>query len=46
MYSFNWKYVENDIVIPKIEPVAPFKKYMKPVEIYKDGVFFKLAPNF
>ena len=41
-YGFVWKYVENDIVIPKIEPVAPFKKYMKPVEIYKDGVLYKI----
>jgi len=41
-YGFVWKYVENDIIIPKIEPVAPFKKYMKPVEIYKDGVLYKI----
>ena len=32
---------ENDKIIHKIEPVAPFKKYMKPVEIYKDGVLHK-----
>lgn len=37
-FGFVWRYVENDVIIQKIEPIAPFKKYMKPVEIYKDGV--------
>ena len=40
-FGFVWRYVENDKIIHKIEPVAPFKKYMKPVEIYKDGVLHK-----
>jgi len=40
-FGFVWRYVENDAIISQIEPVAPFKKYMKPVEIYKDGVLHK-----
>ena len=40
-FGFVWRYVDNNVINPKIEPVAPFKKYMKPVEIYKDGVLYK-----
>ena len=33
-YGFVWKYVEDGVPLEKVEKVAPFKKYMKPVEIW------------
>lgn len=40
-HGFIWKYVKDDIVVPKVQEVTPLRKYMKQVEIYKDGSLFK-----
>jgi hypothetical protein len=41
-HGFIWRYVNDDGTIPtNIEPVTPHRKYMKQVEIYKDGLLFK-----
>jgi hypothetical protein len=40
-HGFVWRYVENGVAIPKIEAVTPHRKYMKKVEIRKDGSVFK-----
>lgn len=39
--GFLWRYVEDGIIIPKIDKVTPHRKYMKQVDIYKDDVLFK-----
>ena len=39
--GFLWRYVEDGVIIPKIDKVTPHRKYMKQVDIYKDDVLFK-----
>ena len=39
--NFLWRYVENDEIVEKIEEVTAHKKYMKKVNVYKDGKLFK-----
>ena len=39
--NFLWRYVENDEIVQKIEEVTAHKKYMKKVNVYKDGKLFK-----
>jgi very-short-patch-repair endonuclease len=40
-HGFIWKYVENNEILPSVTPVSKRRRYMKGVEIYKDGVLFK-----
>ena len=39
--GFQWRYVIDDNIIQKIPEVTAHKKYMKQVEIYKDGKLYK-----
>ena len=39
--GFLWKYVVDGKIIDKIDEVTPHKKYMKQVEVFKDGKLYK-----
>jgi len=39
--NYLWRYVENDEIIKKIDEVTPHRKYMKKVNVYKDGELYK-----
>jgi prophage antirepressor-like protein/very-short-patch-repair endonuclease len=39
--GFQWRYVIDGNIIEKIEEATPHKKFMKQVEIYKDGKLYK-----
>jgi very-short-patch-repair endonuclease len=39
-HGYVWRYIDKNIE-EKIEPVLPYKKYMRPVEIYKDDILYK-----
>ena len=39
--GYLWRYVNNEEIVQKIEEVTLHKKYMKKVEIYKDGKLYK-----
>jgi hypothetical protein len=39
--NYLWRYVENDEIIKKIDEVTPHRKYMKKVNVYKDGKLYK-----
>ena len=39
--NYLWRYVENDEIIKKIDEVTPHRKYMKKVNVYKDGKLHK-----
>ena len=39
--GYVWKYVDNGKVIEKVEEVTEFRRYMKQVDVYKDGELYK-----
>ena len=39
--GYLWKYVIDGKIEDKIGEVTPYRKYMKQVEIYKDGKLYK-----
>jgi very-short-patch-repair endonuclease len=39
--GYLWRYVKNGKILDKIEEVTPHRKYMKQVEIFKDGKLHK-----
>lgn len=40
-YGFVWRYVDGDIAPQNIPEVTEHRKYMKPVELYKNGMLIK-----
>ena len=39
--GYVWKYVDNGKVIEKVDEVTEFRRYMKQVDVYKDGKLYK-----